>query len=845
MSIAKTKASLFTEVKMRQATQFSAGRKWFFTSFAILILFCHLILMSKGAEPHAAFSAQLIGAAPTAAPGECPAVTVNPAGGSLPSGMINIPYNQAFTATGGTAPYTFSFDSGIIPAGLTLLSTGTLSGTPLQQGVFLFVITATDGNGCQGSHKYKLVIDCNEITISPAALPLGTPGMAYNQTLTASGGCAPYKFTLFAGTLPPGFTLSPGGILSGTPATSGEFTFTISVTDICGCTAEQRYRLTIECAALGRPPYTFRGGNVDEFASPADPASPSAALQAALPTTLGWKNFDDPATDQFFGHTFTNLPANIVEARLEVRIKPGDGIPENDTMALGFAPGNPALPWGIAITDLPANASHNWNPGQPALTFTLDLRNLPPSGTRPTNLIAMLRAKRYLDLAVQDDTTVDYVKLFIRTCPPQQYFFGLPFEPLGQVQIDRDSKGNVVVSNFGSSGEDGVEIGVGNGAGFNAHWLDLGDAPSGAFIESRRRGVVDGVPNQFIGSIRHTKEGESFVVSADYSALGAAAYQLKFLRLGELVESRVVKASGAEERAPLWKTPRWLEDIHIVYCIGCGDSCISPDSICAIAVVTYGGVAVSIGQHAVDTVLIEPVTLNSHSISDESLQLVGSQIHSVTFTDVNISAFGKQHRALGAATLEPFNGNLTVANIGSRGGDGVMVDLNKAESFNFTVDPLDLEDLARPGSFIRASTTGLLNGAPDQPLAALEVTKTGAAYLITSDFSAIGSPTHRIQIYNGDVLVAETPGHRGPVGFASAWPRALGALGGKLESLTADFEPGTTFTIDGKDYRGNQLRVLPENPSSMIHFKSAFTLRAAGINEFTLTGAEVLPAPGR
>jgi hypothetical protein len=66
-------------------------------------------------------------------------------------------------------------------------------------------------------------------TTSP--LPAGTLGTAYSQPFFASGGKAPYAWTLSSGTLPAGLTLSPFGILSGTPTATGSLKFSIKVTD--------------------------------------------------------------------------------------------------------------------------------------------------------------------------------------------------------------------------------------------------------------------------------------------------------------------------------------------------------------------------------------------------------------------------------------------------------------------------------------------------------------------------------------------------------------------------------------------------------------------------------------
>jgi hypothetical protein len=86
---------------------------------------------------------------------------------------------------------------------------------------------------------------CPVITISPPTLPTGFVGLAYNQTLTASGGTAPYVFTVTAGTLPAGMTVSSAGVLSGTPTTQGTSPVTIRATDANGCFAERAYSMLV------------------------------------------------------------------------------------------------------------------------------------------------------------------------------------------------------------------------------------------------------------------------------------------------------------------------------------------------------------------------------------------------------------------------------------------------------------------------------------------------------------------------------------------------------------------------------------------------------------------------
>lgn len=76
----------------------------------------------------------------------------------LPQGYRTVAYSQALAAAGGNGSYTWTVDSGALPAGLSLSATGVISGTPTATGGSNFTVRATDGVGVTGTQAYALTI---------------------------------------------------------------------------------------------------------------------------------------------------------------------------------------------------------------------------------------------------------------------------------------------------------------------------------------------------------------------------------------------------------------------------------------------------------------------------------------------------------------------------------------------------------------------------------------------------------------------------------------------------------------------------------------------------------------
>ena len=159
-----------------------------------------------------------------------PTITVTPV--SLPAGTAATAYSQQLTGNGGVAPYVFTVKSGSLPAGLTLSSSGLLSGTPTAAGSFMLTVQAQDVHLFTGTRSYTLVVSSATVSLTPTSLPNPVGGAAYSVTLSADGGTGPYAYSVSSGSLPAGLSLNTAtGLLSGTTTAVGSSTFSLMATD--------------------------------------------------------------------------------------------------------------------------------------------------------------------------------------------------------------------------------------------------------------------------------------------------------------------------------------------------------------------------------------------------------------------------------------------------------------------------------------------------------------------------------------------------------------------------------------------------------------------------------------
>jgi hypothetical protein len=200
-----------------------------------------------------------------------------------PVGTEGSPYSFTFTGAGGCGPalpYQYNVIGGSLPPGLTLASSGTVSGTPTNAGGWSFWVNLSDqdppsaswcvpsnaqreftitingaGAGGPGPGPSPAPTPIPALSITTSGLPEATVGAAYSTTLSASGGSGAKTWTVAAGSLPAGLSLSSNGVMSGTPTAPGTASFTAKVS-AGGASSQRQFSLGVAAGLAIAAPVT-------------------------------------------------------------------------------------------------------------------------------------------------------------------------------------------------------------------------------------------------------------------------------------------------------------------------------------------------------------------------------------------------------------------------------------------------------------------------------------------------------------------------------------------------------------------------------------------------------------
>ncbi len=198
---------------------------------------------------------------------------------SLPTWTEGVPYSRQIIAAGGIGNHTWTDKYGDLDGtGLSLSTSGSLSGTPAAAGEISFTALCTDD--ADSTAEKLLTLTINPTVIIVASDPdYATQGESYSHQFTADGGTGTHSWSLIGDALTgSGLQLASNGTLSGTPNATGTLIFTVHAEDAVGASDESEITLEVRqpyiCADMDHDyvgpnvadltffvDYLFRGGD--------------------------------------------------------------------------------------------------------------------------------------------------------------------------------------------------------------------------------------------------------------------------------------------------------------------------------------------------------------------------------------------------------------------------------------------------------------------------------------------------------------------------------------------------------------------------------------------------------
>ena len=267
---------------------------------------------------------------------------------SPPDGTTGASYTATFTASGGTAPYTWSLASGALPVGLALdPSAGVVAGTPTTPGSSTFTLRVADAAMLSAIRTFAIRVAA-PLSITTSSLPNASLNGAYSQTLASTGGQSPITWALKAGSsLPTGLSLSATGTIAGTPSASGATAFTVVATD-AGLPSPRSAEKTLSITVV--PPPTITTSSLPDATTTVAYSVALAATGGATPYTWSLASGTLPAgLGLSSAGLISGTPSSTGTSSFTVKVTGSDG--GTSTLSTSI---RVAAPLSITTSSLPA-----------------------------------------------------------------------------------------------------------------------------------------------------------------------------------------------------------------------------------------------------------------------------------------------------------------------------------------------------------------------------------------------------------------------------------------------------------------------------------------------------------
>ena len=727
-----------------------------------------------------------------------------------PTDLASVPYNiTASSACGGTVS----------------VKCEPPSPGPFPVGASTVTCTATDSLGNQNSCAFAVIVS-QDSGPPKITCPKNLTFLTCNNGLNVSYAVQVQDDS----NLPTSLTCTP--IASGGFFPVGTTVVTCTATDACGNKSTCSFNVKVNNVLAGPPTATFTGGNPDNFAGGIEAAPTNACIMTAFSNYPFWKGFDQTGQNRLLGYRFTGLPNNIVQAQFEIRMRPSDDGSENDGLFMGlgssctfasfvFSSSISVLPGAVPPTGGTWVTSSNG-----ATTFTF---NMNPA------LISKMNTDQFLDVVIHDDTTVDYMRLRLWTCPPKHPGIGIPFEPISATTFaimpktdEPDDLGpTLILYPDASTGESGVTLHPGTpdklhfttqvrfdaSPGATLSFAIPGDsgAPQPLFTLSREGGGWD----LKLEKKPFVDEAGRLIVTAantncDFGSFSYSGgepdpdYVARFTPMNDMEAMTLITTIDCDTREITFEVPECLFTPDAAGRKG-WDGCIyGPDR------------PVKKPKAARLVVTPDPPLQPRIRLGTVPFALMARGLPEVKVEDPGVSSQERKWGDGHVTLMKAYDDEPTMRKIEFTTfdeGGGVHVDLGRADTFRVGIHHFENGDIPTEEQLFRIIGPPVLINRPSPPTNYLRLARGADGVHCTVDFSDIGATAIRVELWNDGVLVGAGVGPgptippESPL-ILSRWVEFLGRPSLREGIVLTSSED---FAVSG--ITGDEVRILPELPA--------------------------------
>ncbi len=410
-------------------------------------------------------------------------------------------------------------------------------------------------------------------------------------------------------------------------------------------------------------------------------------------------------------------------------------------------------------------------------------------------------------------------------------FRGLSHEAIGEAILNNSGDTTLTVSNIGTSGEDGVIVDLGETLGGIPQFLlsQNGILPEGTVYVNQATGIIDGLPNQPLGSLTIEGLNDKMMLTPDFNNIGAPTYKLQLLLNGSVVHS-ISGMSGAAVIVGVSNKASKACCRVILYSATFGIANPTPVDV-------VGGPTIM-----ADNILFFPENPTANVEAVTSLKATGIGLNEFVVKNYQVAIFDPflEHHILGSDFLFANLNKITAFDSNEDNNKGISVDLHDINSIEIMLDPVNLETSSSDFTF---SATGNFGSFLNSFLGQIKLTNEsgGEGLILTGNLNPLISDKIEIEVFNNGDSQGSTILESGNLGSLEGTVsiHSCGTFSSEAHGFPTSrpgfffqLEKANTFTAsDQTQFIGSRFIISAVDPNNVVDDLSTIDLNLSNEND--------------